>query len=84
MAAGAWVLYAWFAGDWDRQRLSFATGDSGLRIAQILYSLGLIPFGIAHFTEWPVAWAYFTGGALIAAGVAIIVGRPEGRGHSAR
>jgi uncharacterized membrane protein len=87
LLAGAWVLYVWFATEWDKQRLSFATGNTGLRAASVIYGLALIPFGIAHFLyldatavlvpawlQWPAAWAYFTGAAYIAAGVAVVIG----------
>src|SRR5258708_40271286 len=77
MVAAAWVLYVWFGGGDER----------GVRIARVLYGVSLVPFGLAHFMyldattvliphwlPWPAGWAYFTGAAFIAAGLAVTVG----------
>ena len=84
LAASAWVLYSSL---FNENRNSFVTGETGLGIARVLFGLGLIPFGLAHFLYleataplvpgwmlWPVFWAYFTGGAFIAAGLGIVTG----------
>lgn len=87
IVAGAWVLYTRLASDWDKRRLSFIAGDIGVRIARILFGLSLIAFGFSHFVyvelttplvpHWlgmPTFWAYFTGGAYLAAGAAVLTG----------
>jgi len=71
MVAAAWVL----------------ADDRGVRFARVLYGVSLVPFGLAHFMylaattvliphwlPWPVGWAYLTGAAFIAAGLAMTVG----------
>jgi uncharacterized membrane protein len=87
LIAAAWVLYVWYASAWDRQRLRVASGEAGIHIARVLYALAMIAFGLSHFAyrnltaplvpawlPWHIAWAYFTGSAYLAAGVAILLG----------
>lgn len=87
MVAGAWVLYAWLAVDWDRERVAFAAGDRGVRIARVFYGVALLPFGEAHlryaketaalvpsWLPFHLAWVYLTGCAFIAAGIAVLIG----------
>jgi uncharacterized membrane protein len=88
LVAAAWVLYARLAGDWAKGHLGFLAGPTGVRLAQVLYGLALIAFGLSHFAYLNLTaplvppwlppngtfWAYFTGAAYCAAGVAIVTG----------
>ena len=72
--AATWVLLA-------------RSGERGRLAARVLYGLALIPFGLAHVVylketaslvpAWlpaPRAWAMFTGGAYLAAAIALLTG----------
>lgn len=87
MLAAAWVLYTWFATDWDKRHLGFAAGHTGVRIARVLFGLSLINYGVAHFLDvkdtvslepawvpWHTFWAYFFGCTFIAAAVGVLTG----------
>jgi uncharacterized membrane protein len=87
VVAAAWALYVEYATAWDRRRLAFVAGPTGLRASWILYGLALIAFGLSHFfymeltaplipdwLPWHEGWAYFTGVAYALAGIAIVVG----------
>lgn len=86
MAATAWVLLARIVTASQQQRVVGYLRPAGVRVATAIYGLGLIPFGVAHFVyfdrtvsmvpswlPWHVAWASLTGGAFVAAGVALVL-----------
>jgi hypothetical protein len=83
LAAAAWALFAGSAGG---GRLP-VTGDAGVRLAQILYALAMMVFGVAHLAYlrataalvpgWlpnHVVWVWVTAAAYVGAGVAMLVG----------
>lgn len=83
LIAAAWLLYCAFA-----RSPRFPAGVIGLRLAYLLYGLGLIAFGLSHFfylnlttpliPAWlpgpPVFWAYLTGSMWLVAGFALLAG----------
>jgi hypothetical protein len=86
--AAGWALFARFSGGGSvPASLGFVTGDSGVRIATVLYALAMVYFGVGHFRyfketvamvpswlPWHAAWAGFTGCAYVAAGIAMLIG----------
>src|ERR1019366_7080391 len=72
-----------FTGSW----VLFTADRRAVRIAQMVFGLALIPFGLAHFVyvdqtaplvpgwlPFHTGWAWFTGAAQIAAGFGVLLG----------
>jgi uncharacterized membrane protein len=87
MVAAAWVLYVRIAGERDAPRVGFVADARGVRTAQVLFGISLVPFGLAHFLyldattslipawlPWHTALAYGTGAAFIATGLGAATG----------
>lgn len=85
LLAGGWVLFARLANLREGSPLSFAAGQSGIRIAQILFALSLIPIGLSHilyvqqtaqlvpaWLPYRAGWAYLTGAGQIACGLGVL------------
>jgi len=83
--AGGWVLFAELSGSPDGSKLKFAGGDSGIRSAQILFAVALLPMGLSHIVyvgptagmvpawlPFRTGWAYLTGGGHTAAGIGVL------------
>lgn len=87
LTAAAWVLYASSANGTTSGFFGFLGGNSGLRIAYLLYGLSLIAFGLSHFAyldltaplvpAWlpaPIFWAYLAGGIYLVTGISLVAG----------
>ena len=85
LLAGGWVLFARLGGLREGSPLSFATGETGVRMARVLFAVSLIPIGLSHIVyvqatadlvpawlPYRVGWAYLTGAGHIAAGLGVL------------
>lgn len=85
LLSGGWVLFARLSRLPGDSPLAFATGDSSIRIARILFAVSLIPIGLSHIVyvkgtaefvpawlPFRTGWAYLTGAGHIAAGLGVL------------
>lgn len=85
LLSGGWVLFARMAALKKGSKLAFAAGDSGVRMARILFALWLLPIGLSHFVylketvnlvpawlPFRTGWAWLTGAGHIACGLAVL------------
>ncbi len=82
LLSGGWTLFACLSGLTQPRWL---TGDRGVRWAQILFALSIIPIGLSHIVyvdatagyvphwlPYPRGWAYLTGAGQIASGLGVL------------
>jgi uncharacterized membrane protein len=92
LLAGGWVLFARLSGLEQAAFFSHVTGTKGIRIAQIIFGLGVLSVGLSHIVYTQItaslvrAWlpfrtglAYLTGFGQIACGLAILFLSGRGR-----
>jgi uncharacterized membrane protein YphA (DoxX/SURF4 family) len=86
--AGAWCLFASFAGPWEKQHLGFLVDERGIRIARFLLIVSLPMLGLDvlihrydfSYQPWlawlphPSAWIHLTGVGSLAAFFALLFG----------
>jgi uncharacterized membrane protein len=85
LLAGGWTLFAVLAELPEGSPLSFATGESGVRIARILFAVFVIPIGLSHliyvketanfvpaWLPFRTGWAYLTGVGQMACGLGVL------------
>lgn len=85
LLSGGWVLFAKLAGLREESPLTFATRETGIHIARILFAVSLIPIGLSHLVyvnqtaelvpawlPYRVGWAYLTDAGQIACGLGVL------------
>lgn len=85
LLSGAWVIFASINAQRHSARLKFVTGQSGVRMARVLFGIALILFGLAHFgylkytaalvpawLPWHIGWVALSGAGYMAAGLGIL------------
>jgi uncharacterized membrane protein len=85
--SGGWTLFAILAEISPASPLAFLVGRRGVRMAQILFALSIIPIGLSHLVylqmtmgfipHWlpfPKGWAILTGVGQIASGLGVLFG----------
>lgn len=85
LAAGGWILFARLSGLAETTTLGACVGSRGVRAAQTLFALSLMPIGLSHFVylsetaalvpawlPFRAVWACLTGAGHIAAGLGVL------------
>jgi uncharacterized membrane protein len=86
LLAGGWTLFAVLAGLRSGSVLDFVTHEKGIRMAQLLFAVSLIPIGLSHIVyvketaalvpawlPYRPSWAYLTGAGQIACGLGVLL-----------
>ena len=87
LLAGGWTLFARLGGVSEGSPLGWAAGESGVRIARILFAVWLVPIGLSHLVyaqvtanyvpawlPYRIGWAYLTGMGQMACGLGVLFG----------